>query len=44
MTVQVIAKSTITCPSCGTSKTETMPTDAGLWLAVLHVQPMQQRD
>ncbi|HEY5380099.1 MAG TPA: GDCCVxC domain-containing (seleno)protein [Pseudolabrys sp.] len=28
MTVQVIAQSTITCPSCGTSKTETMPTDA----------------
>jgi hypothetical protein len=28
MTVQVAAESTITCPSCGTSKIETMPTDA----------------
>ena len=28
MTVQVIAESTITCPSCSTSKIETMPTDA----------------
>jgi hypothetical protein len=28
MTVRVIAESTITCPSCGTSKTETMPADA----------------
>jgi hypothetical protein len=26
--VRVIAESTITCPSCGMSKTETMPTDA----------------
>ena len=24
----VIADSTITCPGCGTAKTETMPTDA----------------
>jgi hypothetical protein len=28
MTVLVIAESTITCPSCGTSKKETMPIDA----------------
>src|SRR5271166_378167 len=28
MTFQVIAESTINCPNCGTSKTETMPTDA----------------
>jgi len=28
MTVQVITESTTTCPVCGTSKTETMPTDA----------------
>ena len=24
----MITKSTITCPACGTAKTETMPTDA----------------
>jgi len=28
MTVQMITESTITCPSCGASKVETMPTDA----------------
>jgi hypothetical protein len=28
MTMQIIAESTITCPSCGASKIETMPTDA----------------
>ena len=28
MTGQVIAQSTITCPSCGTEKIETMPTNA----------------
>lgn len=28
MTAYIIAESTITCPFCGTSKTETMPTDA----------------
>ncbi len=28
MTAQVIAESTITCPSCGTAKMETMPTNA----------------
>jgi hypothetical protein len=26
--VSMIAESTITCPTCGTSKTETTPTDA----------------
>jgi hypothetical protein len=31
MMIQVIAESIITCPSCGTSKTETMPTDACLY-------------
>jgi hypothetical protein len=28
MSVCIVAESTITCPFCGTSKTETMPTDA----------------
>jgi len=31
MSKDVITKSTITCPECGHSKTETMPTDACLW-------------
>jgi hypothetical protein len=26
--MSVILESTLTCPSCGTTKTETMPTDA----------------
>ena len=28
MTLRVIAESTITCPVCGTTKIQTMPTDA----------------
>lgn len=28
MSTKIILKSTITCPHCGFSKTETMPTDA----------------
>jgi hypothetical protein len=31
MAIQVISQSTLTCPVCGTSKTETMPTDACLF-------------
>ena len=29
---EVILESTLTCPSCGHAKTETMPTDACQWL------------
>ncbi|MDE2914080.1 MAG: hypothetical protein OXL68_14270 [Paracoccaceae bacterium] len=29
--MEAILQSTITCPACGHSETETMPTDACLW-------------
>jgi len=29
--IDIIIKSTLTCPQCGHGKTETIPTDACLW-------------
>jgi len=31
MNKEIVLKSTLTCPECGHSKTETMPTDACSW-------------